>query len=88
MTVKKYIPASKLEQVLIDKDLSQGELMRLIEQRFGLRIGRDRISKMCTGRLINLSAKTLVIISTTLEVPVASIMETSRLLPKKKKNKR
>lgn len=66
---------TKLESILLDRNLSQGDLMRLIYQRSGFKIGRDRISKICTGRLKNYTMETAVMIAEALEVPVDDIIE-------------
>jgi hypothetical protein len=55
--------------------MSQGDLMRLIRDRSGFKIGRDRISKICTGRLKNYTLETAVMISEALEIPVDEIVE-------------
>ena len=66
---------SKLEQILIDRNLSQGDLVRMIKAKSGFKIGRDRISKICTGRLKNYTLETAVMIAEALEVPVDEIIE-------------
>jgi DNA-binding Xre family transcriptional regulator len=55
--------------------MSQGDLMRLIKDKSGFKIGRDRISKICTGRLKNYTLETAVMISEALEIPVDEIVE-------------
>jgi DNA-binding Xre family transcriptional regulator len=55
--------------------MSQGDLMRLIREKSGFKIGRDRISKICTGRLKNYTLETAVMISEALEIPVDEIVE-------------
>jgi hypothetical protein len=55
--------------------MSQGDLMRLIRDKSGFKIGRDRISKICTGRLKNYTLETAVMISEALEIPVDEIVE-------------
>ncbi len=66
---------TKLERILMDRNMSQGDLMRLIEEKSGFRIGRDRISKICTGRLKNYTMQTAVMIAEALEVAVDDIVE-------------
>lgn len=66
---------TKLESILLERSLSQGDLMRLIYQRSGFKIGRDRISKICTGRLKNYTMETAVMIAEALDVPVDDIIE-------------
>jgi DNA-binding Xre family transcriptional regulator len=66
---------TKLELLLQERGMSQGDLMRLIRDKSGFKIGRDRISKICTGRLKNYTLETAVMISEALEVPVDEIVE-------------
>ena len=66
---------TKLELLLQDRGMSQGDLMRLIRDKSGFKIGRDRISKICTGRLKNYTLETAVMISEALEIPVDEIVE-------------
>lgn len=66
---------TKLELILQQRGLSQGDLMRLIRDKSGFKIGRDRISKICTGRLKNYTLETAVMISEALEIPVDEIVE-------------
>jgi transcriptional regulator with XRE-family HTH domain len=49
--------------------------MRLIKQKSGFKIGRDRISKITTGRMKNYSLETAVMIAEALEIPVDYIVE-------------
>lgn len=70
-----FIGETKLEQILIERGMSQGDLMRLIKQKSGFKIGRDRISKITTGRMKNYSLETAVMIAEALEVPVDHIVE-------------
>jgi DNA-binding Xre family transcriptional regulator len=66
---------TKLEIILQERGMSQGDLMRLIRDKSGFKIGRDRISKICTGRLKNYTLETAVMISEALEIPVDEIVE-------------
>lgn len=66
---------TKLELILQERGLSQGDLMRLIIDKSGFKIGRDRISKICTGRLKNYTLETAVMISEALDIPVDEIVE-------------
>lgn len=67
--------ATKIEQILIDRGMSQGDLVRLIKAKSGFKIGRDRISKICTGRLKNYSVETAKMIAEALEVSMDDIVE-------------
>jgi len=66
---------TKIEQILRERNLSQGDLVRLIKAKSGFKIGRDRISKICTGRLTNYTVETAKMISEALEVSMESIVE-------------
>ena len=69
------VAETKLEQILIERGMSQGDLMRLIKQKSGFKIGRDRISKITTGRMKNYSLETAVMIAEALEISVDEIVE-------------
>jgi hypothetical protein len=64
--------------------MSQGDLVRLIKAKSGFKIGRDRISKICTGRLTNYTVETARMISEALELPMDEIVEIENV----KKNNR
>jgi DNA-binding Xre family transcriptional regulator len=66
---------TKLDTILQQRGMSQGDLVRLIRTKSGFKIGRDRISKICTGRLKNYTIETAVMISEALEIPVDEIIE-------------
>ena len=66
---------TKLETILQQRGLSQGDLMRMIRDKSGFKIGRDRISKICTGKLKNYTLETAVMISEALQIPVDEIVE-------------
>jgi DNA-binding Xre family transcriptional regulator len=70
-----FVAETKLEQILIERGMSQGDLMRLIKQKSGFKIGRDRISKITTGRMKNYSLETAVMIAEALEISVDDIVE-------------
>lgn len=84
MITTKAPKMTKLEAILLERNLSQGDLIRLIYDRSGFRIGRDRISKICTGRLKNYTMETAVMIAEALEVSVSDIVELTNI---KKNNK-
>ena len=74
----------KIERILRERNMSQGDLVRLIKAKSGFKIGRDRISKICTGRLTNYTVETARMISEALEVPMDEIVEIENV----KKNNR
>ncbi len=75
---------TKIEAILLERRMSQGDLVRLIQRKSGFKIGRDRISMICTGRLKNYTMETAVMIAEALEVPLDAIVEISNV---KKENK-
>ncbi len=66
---------TKIEAILKSREMTQGDLVRLIEKNTGFKIGRDRISMICTGRLKNYTIETAVMIAQALEVSVDSIID-------------
>lgn len=66
---------TKIERILRDKGWSQGDLVRSIKAKSGFKIGRDRISKICTGRLTNYTVETARLISEALDVSIDDIVE-------------
>lgn len=66
---------TKIEKILRERNMSQGDLVRLIKAKSGFKIGRDRISKICTGRLTNYTVETAKMISEALEVSMDEIVE-------------
>ena len=51
---------TKLAEALIKKKMSQRDLQRAIQNKFNVKIGDDRISKMSSGRLSNYNIKTCI----------------------------
>lgn len=66
---------TKLEKILLQRNMSQGDLVRLIKSKSGFKIGRDRISKICTGKLKNYTVETARLISEALDVTMDEIVE-------------
>jgi transcriptional regulator with XRE-family HTH domain len=66
---------TKLKSLLKEKGIRQQELIDIIEQNTGFKIGRDRISRICTGKSLNFSMETAVMISQALNVPIDEIVE-------------
>jgi DNA-binding Xre family transcriptional regulator len=75
---------TKIEKILRERNMSQGDLVRLIKAKSGFKIGRDRISKICTGRLTNYTVETARMISEALQVPMDDIVQIENV----KKNNR
>lgn len=74
---KPKIQRTKIEKLLRRRKLSQGDLIRIIHTNTGHRIGRDRISKICTGKFQNFTIKTALMIADALQVKVDRIIEMS-----------
>jgi hypothetical protein len=70
---------TKLQTILLDRNLLQGDLIRLIKNKSGFKIGRDRISKICSGTLQKYNIETAVMISEALDVPLQDIVELSNV---------
>jgi hypothetical protein len=66
---------TKLEQLLIIKDMTNRDLQKAILQKHGVLIGEDRISKMVNGLLINIHINTAKLIATTLGVSIDDIVD-------------
>lgn len=78
------MPSTKLEAILLEKKLTQGDLRRMIKDKSGFLIGRDRISKICTGRMKKYNIETAVMIAEALDIKVDDIIEIKEI----KKNNR
>lgn len=66
---------TKIDNILRERGLSQGDLVRMIKAKSGFKMGRDRISKICTGRLTNYTVQTAQMISEALGVTIDDIVE-------------
>lgn len=66
---------TKLAKLLADRSMSQRDLQRAIQDKYGVKIGDDRISKIYTGRMKNYQLKTAFLIADTLEVTLNDIVE-------------
>jgi DNA-binding Xre family transcriptional regulator len=75
---------TKIERILTERNMSQCDLVRLIKAKSGFKIGRDRISKICTGRLTNYTVETARMISEALECSMDEIVDMENI----KKNNR
>lgn len=73
--IESSTPKTKLEAILREKKITQGDLRRMIRDKSGFLIGRDRISKICTGRMKKYNIETAVMIAEALEVNVQDIIE-------------
>jgi DNA-binding Xre family transcriptional regulator len=75
LLIEKQEPKTKLEAILFSRNLKQGDLRRMILNNSGFMLGRDRISKICTGRMIKYNLETAVMIAEALDVKVDDIIE-------------
>jgi hypothetical protein len=66
---------TKLAIILAQYGMSQRDLQRAIYNQFKVKIGDDRISKMCNGILTNYHVQTAKMIAETLNVSVDEIIE-------------
>ena len=55
--------------------MTQRDLQRAIQERFGVKLGDDRISKMVSGKLKNYHIHTAKMIAETLDVSIDDIVE-------------
>ena len=75
---------TKIQTILQLRNMTQGDLIRIILRKTGFKMGRDRISMICTGRLKNYTVETAVMLAEALDVPINSIVEIKNV---KKENK-
>lgn len=66
---------TKLASILEQKKMTQRDLQRAIHEKYGFKLGDDRISRICTGRMKNYHTNTAIMIATTLDVKVDDILE-------------
>jgi len=66
---------NKIQEILNQKGLTQGDFILLIKEKTGYLFGRSYISKICSGKLENYTIKTALIISQSLGVNVDDIIE-------------
>jgi hypothetical protein len=68
-------PKTKLHAILIQREMSQEELRRIIFERSGKTIGSDRISRIVNGQLTNYYTDTAKLIASALSVSMEDILE-------------
>ena len=66
---------TKLARLLDEREMSQRELYEAIIEKFGIEIGRDRLSRLYTGSHKNPNINTVKIIAQTLSVSLDDIVE-------------
>lgn len=73
--MSKKLSKTKIQIILDDYELSQTDLQRLIHEKSGFKIGRDRISKIVTGKMQNYTVETAQMIAEALHVKIDDIVE-------------
>ena len=68
-------PKTKLEKILIQREMSNEELRRTILEQSGENIGSDRISRIVNGQLTNYYVHTANLIAKALSVKIEDILE-------------
>lgn len=66
---------TKLAVILHNRGMMQRDLQRLIQAKFGVKLGDDRISKLYNGIILNYHLKTAIMISSSLGVSLDEIVE-------------
>lgn len=66
---------TKLQNILNDKNLTQGDFIHKVKDKFGTTFTRSYVSKICAGVINNYTLKTAIIISETLNVSVDDIVD-------------
>jgi len=66
---------TKLQKILLDRGMTQADLIRAITEKSGFQVGRDRISRIVNGNLKNYTVETAVMIAESLKVGVDDIVE-------------
>lgn len=60
---------TKLEKLLQDRKITQGQLRRMVEEKSGFKFDRAYISRICTGIQKNFTIETAVMIAEALSTP-------------------
>lgn len=68
--------ATKLQKILNEKNLTQGDFILQVQSKYGLVFTRSYVSKLCSGIITNYTVKTALIISDTLGVGLDDIIDT------------
>lgn len=66
---------TKLYRILLERGMTQRDLQRAIIDKYGIKLGDDRICKMVNGTLKNIHIKTAKLVASTLEVSLDDIIE-------------
>lgn len=68
-------PKTKLHAILIQREMSQEELRKMIYDKTGQMIGADRISRIVNGQQTNYTVQTGKLIADALSVKIDDIIE-------------
>ncbi len=71
---------TKLQSILNDNNMTQSQLIEMIAIKTGRIIGKDRISKICSGKITNYSLFTANTISRALGIPIDTFIEHDNLM--------
>lgn len=66
---------TKISVILIQKGMTQRDLQRAILDKFSVKYGDDRISRIVNGKVRNYSVLTAKILADTLEVKIDDIVD-------------
>ena len=69
------IHPTKLQRILIDKKIKQCDLIKIIKENTGFEFGKDKISRICSGKIKNVTIETAVMICEALNVKIDDIVE-------------
>ena len=70
---------TKLQEILDENNMTQSQLIELIQLKTGKKFGKDRISLICSGKVVNYSLSTAMTISTAIGIPMDEFVETKEL---------
>ena len=69
---------TKISKILKERKIRQKDFINIIEEKTGVRFSRDRISRICTGKIKNYTIDTAVILSSALDVSIDDIVDNKR----------
>lgn len=69
---------TKISEILKERGIRQKDFISIIEENTGVKFSRDRISRICTGKIKNYTIETAVILSTALGVSIDEIVDKKR----------
>lgn len=68
--------STKLQNILNEKGLTQGDLINKIKDKYGVEFTRSYVSKVCSGVITNYTVRTALMISETLGISLNQIIDT------------